>query len=82
MDNWQDMQDILNQETSGSPFAVDNGWIQEVERQQEIENLEPSELENTLSPAQNRLRELAAEVAELEYNLEFETWLYENGFVG
>ena len=82
MDNWQDMQEVLNQETSGSPFSVDEGWIQEVERQQEIDNLDPSELDNTVDEFQHRLRELVSEVADMESQLEFRLWLIENGFIG
>ena len=82
MDNWQDMQDILNQETSGSPFSVDEGWIQEVERRQEIDNLDPSEVDNTHDESQEKLRQLAGEVASLENLLEHRLWLIQNGFFG
>jgi len=39
MDNWQDMQAVKNEITSGSPFSVDAGWIAEVKAQAEFDAL-------------------------------------------
>jgi hypothetical protein len=40
MDDWDEMQNVMNDITSGSP--VDNGWIAEVEHQEEFDRVDPS----------------------------------------